>query len=124
MKRLLACAACSISLFLLLSAAAQAAGKYENFGVAVYVRVFEVPAVAKGWDAVEQQLKVNKVYLETFRSGSTARQEDLTAAKEFFKARGVKTSGGIATVAAESNRFQTFCYSSPPTARSSRASSS
>jgi hypothetical protein len=112
-KRWLACAVCSISLFLLLPAAAHAAGKYGNFGVAVYVRVSEVPSVAKGWDAVEQQLKVDKVYLETFRSGTTASQEAITAAKVFFKTRGVKTSGGIATVAMESNRFQTFCYSTP-----------
>ena len=113
MKRLLACVVCSMSLLTLLPTAADAAGQYANFGVAVYVRVSEVPSVAKTWDAVQQQLKVNKVYLETFRSGVTARQQDITAAKEFFKAQGVKTSGGIATVAMESNRFQTFCYSTP-----------
>jgi len=36
-----------------------------------------------------------------------------TAAKRFFKSKGVETAGGIATVVNERNRFETFVYTNP-----------
>jgi hypothetical protein len=98
--------------------AASAPG-YKNFGVAVYVRAYEVremkdqKLLEARWSAIEKQIKVSKVYLEVHRDGIVPDEEALAAAKKFFADRGIQTSGGIATVAAERNRFQTFCYLDP-----------
>ena len=98
--------------------AANAPG-YKNFGVAVYVRAYEVremkdlKLLEARWSAIEKQIKVSKVYLEVHRDGIIPDEEALATAKKFFADRGIQTSGGIATVAAERNRFQTFCYIDP-----------
>ena len=98
--------------------AANAPG-YKNFGVAVYVRAYEVremkdlKLLEARWSAIEKQIKVSKVYLEVHRDGIIPDEEALAAAKKFFADRGIQTSGGIATVTAERNRFQTFCYIDP-----------
>src|SRR5208283_1582258 len=98
--------------------AANAPG-YQHFGVAVYVRAYEVremkdlKLLEARWSAIEKQIKVSKVYLEVHRDGIIPDEEALATAKKFFADRGIKTSGGIATVAAERNRFQTFCYIDP-----------
>ncbi len=98
--------------------AANAPG-YKNFGVAVYVRAYEVremkdlKLLEARWSAIEKQIKVSKVYLEVHRDGIIPDEEALATAKKFFADRGIQTSGGIATVTAERNRFQTFCYIDP-----------
>ncbi len=103
-------------LALALTATALFAGRYQNFGVAVYVRAYEVrkmkdPAwLAANWAVVEKQVKVDKVYLETHRDLIIIDDATLQAAKKFFAGKGIATAAGIAYVKNERNLFETFCY--------------
>ena len=58
-------------------------------------------------------MKVDKVYLETYRSGRTADDQLLDQVKAFFVNRGVEVAGGIGLTVMESNNFQSFCYTDP-----------
>lgn len=92
------------------------AGQYQNFGVAVYVRAYEVqkmkdPAwLAANWTTVARQVKVDKVYLEPHRDLIIIDDATLQAAKKFFADKGIATAAGIAYVKNERNLFETFCY--------------
>ncbi len=105
-------------LFLLLPSV-QIAGNYKNFRVSVYVRSYEVQQMKdlewlrKRWDAVEKQVKADKVYLETHRDFVMPDEATLVQAKKFFQERGIQVAGGITTTVNERNRFQTFCYTNP-----------
>jgi len=95
------------------------AGHYQHFRAAVYVRAYEVekmkdPAWLRDtWAVVEQQVKVDKVYLETHRDLLVIDDATLQAAKKFFAAQGIATAAGIAYVRNERNLFETFCYTKP-----------
>jgi hypothetical protein len=106
-------------LALLLVCCCGAAGAYENFQVAVYVRAQEVakmsdPAwLAREWQRIADAVHVDKVYLEVHRDGTMPDEATLEAAKAFFAARGVKMAGGITYTINEANRFETFSFSNP-----------
>lgn len=93
-----------------------AAGLYQNFSVAVYARVYEIQKMSDtswretSWGIVADQLKVDKLYIETHRDRVVAEGTLLTELKAFFAERGIRTAGGIASVANETNRFESFCY--------------
>ncbi len=95
------------------------AGAYKNFGVAVYFRAYEVREAAdleqlrSRWAVLEQQLKVDKVYLETHRDTIMPDEATIVKVRQFFQDRGIKTAGGITFTINERNRFQTFCYTTP-----------
>jgi hypothetical protein len=75
---------------------------HDQFRVAVYIPVFVVqkmkdPAyLQKSWDDLSSQVKVDKVYIETYRSGTIADDANLEQVKSFFAAHNVETAGGIA----------------------------
>jgi hypothetical protein len=108
-----------LGLALTLGAANLAAGQYQSFKVAVYIRAYEVRKMkdpewlAANWALVEKQLKVDKVYLEVHRDLVIVDPETLGRAKAFFAAKGIAVSGGIATVKNEANRYETFDYTDP-----------
>ena len=110
----------------LLCAGAASAANYQNFRVAVYARAYEVrqmkdPAWLEArWATITSGLKVDKIYLETHRDGVLPDQETLDTAKRFFQSKGVRTAGGIATVANERNRFETIVYTDPEQRRKLR----
>jgi len=93
--------------------------QYKNFRVAVYSRSYETSKMGDRnyiepiWDLVTQQVKVDKIYLETHRDLLIVDQETLDKAKAFFAEKGVETAGGITLTVDESNRFETFCYTNP-----------
>ncbi|MGA2798489.1 MAG: hypothetical protein ABSE63_12985, partial [Thermoguttaceae bacterium] len=74
-----------------------AAENYKNFKVAVYVRAQEVEQMknldwlAARWSVLENQVHVDKVYLETFRDRTMPDEEALSKAKQFFNSKGIKT---------------------------------
>lgn len=113
-RRLLAALAC-----LFLGPALSLAGGYQNFGVSVYVPAEQVLKMKDAawlnaqWARLSDGLKVDKVYLETYREGVRADQESIDKAKAFFQSKGVKTAGGIATVAKGWPFFVTLCYTDP-----------
>jgi hypothetical protein len=118
MRRFLAISSalfCSI----LLPAAIQVPGRYQNFIASVYARVYEVRQMGNlgwlesRWNELSRQAKIDKVYLETHRDMIVADRETLLKAKRFFQDRGIKVAGGITITVSEMNRFQTYCYSNP-----------
>ena len=108
-----------------------AAPAHDQFKVAVYIPVFQVermmkdPAYLKeSWAEISSQVRVDKVYIETYRSGTVTSDAALENAKAFFKSQGVETAGGIAYVGAGDTagsdssdagegQFISMCYTDP-----------
>ena len=92
---------------------------YQHFQVAVYARAYEVRHMDSlqwlepVWNQISQQVKVNKIYLETHRDQILVNEKTIESAKKFFETRGIKVAGGITFTINESNRYETFCYTNP-----------
>ena len=75
---------------------------HDQFRVAVYIPVEVVermkdPAyLQKSWDEISSQVAVDKVYIESYRSGVLADDALLESVKKFFSGHGVQVAGGIA----------------------------
>jgi len=101
------------------SPAAPATGSYKNFKVAVYIPEYVVEDMKdphyleSTWKTITQQVKVDKVYLETYRSSKLADDALLEQVKKFFLDRGVEVAGGMGLTVMESNNFQSFTYTDP-----------
>jgi len=65
------------------------------------------------WAKINRQVKVDKVYIETYRSGVIADDALIESVKKFFLDRGVQVGGGIAFTAVDASQFRTFCYTNP-----------
>jgi hypothetical protein len=106
-------------ILMLFSSSVFAADHYKNFKVAVYSRAYETAKMGDLnylepiWDEISQQLKVDKIYLETHRDLLIVDEVTLLKAKKFFEDRGIETAGGITLTVNESNNFETFCYTNP-----------
>lgn len=91
-------------------------GKHRNFKVAVYCTVRDVNNMAdstwleNSFKVLSNSILLDKVYLETFGSGTLADRGLLQKLKSFFKDKGIETSGGIAT---NGPHGQSLCYSKP-----------
>jgi hypothetical protein len=113
------CASPLLLILLLIAAPSRGDEGYKNFKVAVYVRAQEVAQMKNTdwlkprWDALEKEVHVDKVYLETIRDRLAPDEEAISRAKQFFAAKGIKTAGGLATVRSERNHFQSYCYTTP-----------
>ena len=101
-------------------AAASAPGApHQNFRVAVYIPVQIVEHMKDrqwletSWADINRQVKVDKVYIETYRSGVIADDTLIESVKKFFLDRGVQVGGGIAFTAADARQFRSFCYTNP-----------
>jgi hypothetical protein len=101
---------------------------HDNFRVAIYIPVAVVermkdPAwLQSSWDEISSQIKVDKVYIESYRSGVLADDALLETVKSFFIAHGVQVAGGIAFAAGgdtagsetvEAGQFVSFSYTDP-----------
>ena len=95
------------------------AGHYKSFKVAIYTRAYEVEKMKdphwldSTWTIISQQLKVDKIYLETHRDLLIVPDETLEQAKQYFLSKGLEVAGGITYTINESNNFETFAYSDP-----------
>jgi len=122
---ILFCLACPVQ-----SLSAPAAPAHDQFRVAVYIPVGQVermidPAyLERSWNDINSQVKVDKVYIETYRSGTLADDALLETVKSFFNAHGVQVAGGIAYAAGgdmagfessegSDGQFISFCYTDP-----------
>lgn len=115
-----AAVAMALSLAALLCPHAQAASQYQSFGVAVYApiaatdRMADPHWLASSWAQLTSQVKVDKIYIETFRSRRFANEESLEPIKKFFADRGVSIAGGMALDGGSINgQFQSPCYTNP-----------
>src|ERR1700682_1647874 len=107
----------------LLSAAGGAAladGAYRNFNAAIYVPVNAVrqlqdPLVREQqYQRIAQQLRFDKVYLETYRGGQFADDASLEAIKNFFTGKGIAVAAGVALDArGHAGQFSTLDYENP-----------
>jgi hypothetical protein len=92
---------------------------YKNFQVAVYIPEYVVEQMKdpqyleSTWETISGQVKVDKVYIETYRSGKLADDQLLEQVKKFFLDRGVEVAGGMGLTVMESNNFQSFAYTDP-----------
>jgi hypothetical protein len=117
--RITPAAVAALTVLLPAKATVSAADKYEHFGAAIYARAYEVRQMGDldrlrtRFEAMEKQVKVSKIYLETHRDEILVDAETVKKAKQFFEERGIRTAGGITLTISERNRFQTFCYSDP-----------
>jgi hypothetical protein len=95
------------------------AGNYKSFKVSVYVRAYEVEKMKdlnwldSTWTIISNQVKIDKIYLETHRDLLIVPDETLEQAKQYFLNKGLEVGGGITYTINESNNFETFCYSNP-----------
>lgn len=92
---------------------------HKNFHVAVYIPVQVVEHMRdrqwleSSWANINGQIKVDKVYIETYRSGVIADDTLIDSVKKFFVDHGVQVAGGIAFAAADATQFRSFCYTDP-----------
>ena len=100
-------------------------GNYRNFKL-VYYFIAQATARAerekleKDIAFFEKYMRVDKVYLEPYRSGIRADTEHVELCREVFEKHGVEVAGGLTTTirtpegAEEKQRlFDTFCYNDP-----------
>ena len=101
--------------------AAQAApGKYQSFKVAIYIIVNSTKMLAdpkeaeREFDRVSRQVKFDKVYIEAYRDGTFATDDEIEATKKFFESKGIEVAGGVTLASGGNNaQFGTFDYADP-----------
>ncbi len=120
MKRRLCVAPAVILLMAALSSGAEPQ-TYRNFKVTVYIPVQVVermdrdPAwLESSWNSISSRLHVDKVFIETYRGGTTADDAMIDHVKRFFYSRGVAVAGGMATTGPGGfGQFQSLDYTNP-----------
>ena len=90
---------------------------HKNFRVAVYIPVAIVQRMHNdprwlqdSWTQINSQVKVDKVYIESYRSRELADDQTLEQVKKFFLDHGVQVAGGIAYTDREAGQFRSFSY--------------
>jgi hypothetical protein len=110
---------CLLFISAVMKVSAQQPSNYKNFKVSVYARAYEVRDMAEQkkleetWNLISQQVKIDKIYIETHRDQIVVPEKTLESAIRFFKSKGLKVAGGITFTINESNNFETFCFSNP-----------
>ncbi len=105
-----------LGLTVMIQAGAQ---QYQNFKVSVYTRAYEVEKMKDShwldstWRIISEQVKPDRIYLETHRDLLIVPDATLRKAIRFFKEKGLEVGGGITYTIDESNSFETFCYTNP-----------
>ena len=109
-----------VILALLSGASTLKAGHYDGFKVSIYITSGDVNRMTNAgwldsaWTEISSRLKVDKVYIESFRDGKYTTEAALQSAKKFFNSKNVAFGGGITyTRESRSGRWETFCYTSP-----------
>lgn len=90
---------------------------YKNFEVAIFCTVGNLIGIQnldefrKHFQFIEKNVRVDKVYLETYRGGHYIARDKMLEIKKFFDDKGIKTSGAITTMAEPKwDGFNSFCY--------------
>jgi hypothetical protein len=104
---------------------------YRNFDFALYCSIQDMRRLAsdqrwaeESWNVLSHAIKVDKVWLETYRGGGRGQQtggipealpeEQVRRVQAFFASKGVKISGGMMLYVGKPNdRIAGFCYSNP-----------
>ena len=92
---------------------------YKNFSAAIYAPVSNLLAITdlkefdKRFSFIERNVHIDKIYLETYRSGEYIDHEQMMLIKDYFENKGIKVSGGITTTDSrpqEAYGFTSLCY--------------
>ena len=108
-----------VSIMYLLMSTTVFSGNYDGFKVSVYTTARDVSRMSdlhwldSTWNIISSQMKVDKIYLETFRTSFTVSDEALEQAKKFFHDKGIEVGGGITYTLSGDNGYRTPCYSDP-----------
>ena len=99
-------------------------GHYKNFKLTLYTVAqmlsgTDFDTLVRQYEFAEKYVGVDKIYLETYRSGCKVDKEKMLALIDFFKSRNVEIAGGITVTTPDlseedikRNRlFGTFCFS-------------
>lgn len=95
--------------------------KYINFNASVYCPVGNLVSITdfdefdRKFQLLEKNIKVGKVYLETYRGGTLISKEQMLKVINFFHKKGIETSGGITTddvYDPQEGGFSPQCYTS------------
>ena len=92
---------------------------HDQFRVAIYIPAAVVekmkdPAwLEQSWQQISSQVKVDKVYIESYRSHLIVDGATLDKVKAFFEAHGVQTAGGICFSAKDTGGFISYSYTDP-----------
>lgn len=92
---------------------------HDQFHVAVYITVDAVERMKdpvwlqQSWDQISSQVRVDKVYIESYRRGVLADDALLETVKSFFQAHGVEVAGAIAFSHRIQGHDATFSYTDP-----------
>ncbi len=91
---------------------------YQNFRAALFFTASDVSSI-KNIDQLENEfslfekdIKIGKVYLETYRSDHFIEKNQILWMKEYFMKKGVKVSGAITTTNSANGTWKTLCYTS------------
>jgi hypothetical protein len=103
------------------SPAETAANSYRNFHTALYCPVRDMRRLAsdsgwaeESWNVLSRFAKVDNVWLETYRGNQQTPEADVRKVKEFFRSKGIKTSGGMMPyVGQPGDRITGFCFTNP-----------
>jgi hypothetical protein len=95
--------------------------RYQNFDVALFCSIQDMRHMASdpqwmtnSWNLITRCMKVDKVWLETFRSGEQTPEADVRMIKAFFNGKGIQTSGGMMCyVGRPGDRITGFDYQNP-----------
>jgi hypothetical protein len=91
----------------------------QSFRVAVYIPVSVVEHMRdrawleSSWKQISGGVKVDKVYIETYRSRTIADDDLIESVKKFFTDQGVQVAGGIAYSDGDAAQFRSFSYTNP-----------
>ena len=94
---------------------------YRNFKVSIFIPVYAVERMGRdpgwmqsSWSAISSRLHVDKVFIESYRSGMTADDAALAHVKSFFESKGVAVAGGMALLGpGVGGQFRTLDYADP-----------
>jgi hypothetical protein len=111
--------ACVVLTMLLLLSFSLKAGNYNGFKVSIYITASDVDKMQNTkwldsvWTSISSRLKVDKVFIETYRDGRYTNEAALIAAKKFFSGKKIEYSGGVTFTQQGDGKFMTFCYTTP-----------
>lgn len=95
--------------------------RYNHFNASIYCPVGDLLSITdfeefdQKFQLIERNIKVGKVYLETFRGGVMISKEHMLKVKQYFENKGIATSGGITPIDVDKKKeggFHSFCYTS------------
>jgi hypothetical protein len=99
--------------------AAQVADSQTSFKTVVYIpvgvtlKMKDRQWLESSWATISNQVHVDKVYIETYRSRELADDQTIEDVKKFFRDHGVEIAGGICLSDVDHGQFVSFVYTKP-----------